>query len=214
METRLPVEVELAYEVMSCQALRVAQEPGGKPHPCSYFRKWGTYHSYDYTTDSPPPERGIVHETRYMGKAPLVPELLSGCRKAPIMALGINPNTPGWWEWKRNSLSPLFDDYRQYAHYFRYRTLAKLELEPDDYAKYGGGKDDTPFSDEELDVPPDAKGDRVVRVRLQEQKMYQGYQDLLDGMAEGMGWGDHELTVGEDLTYGNMVASPSAKWTT
>ena len=43
METRLPVEVELAYEVMSCQAVRIAQEPGKKPHPCSYFRKWGTW---------------------------------------------------------------------------------------------------------------------------------------------------------------------------
>ena len=66
-QTRLPVEVELAYEVMSCQALRCAQEPAATPHPCSYFRKWGTYHSYDYTIDSAPPERGIVHETRYVG---------------------------------------------------------------------------------------------------------------------------------------------------
>jgi hypothetical protein len=214
VETRLPVEVELAYEVMSCQAMRTAQEPGSTPHPCSYFRKWGTYHSYDYTTDAPPPERGIVHETRYVGRAPLVPELLSGCRKAPLMALGINPNTPGWWGWKRNSLSPLFDDYRQYAHYFRYRTLAKLELEPDDYEKYGGGPDDTPLAGKELDVPADANGDRIVRVRLQEQKMYAGYQDLLEGLAEAMGWPDHQLTVGEDLTYGNMVASASAKWTT
>ena len=56
METRLPVEVELAYEVMSCQAVRIAQEPGKTPHPCSYFRRWGTYHSYDcllYTSPSP-----------------------------------------------------------------------------------------------------------------------------------------------------------------
>ena len=95
VETRLPVEVELAYEVMPCQAVRIAQEPGKQPHPCSYFRKWGTYHSYDYTEDVPPPGPGIVHKTRYVGRAPLVPELLSGCRKAPMMALGINPNLPG-----------------------------------------------------------------------------------------------------------------------
>ncbi|MGH2732232.1 MAG: hypothetical protein ACRDJG_04725, partial [Actinomycetota bacterium] len=213
-ETRLPVEVELVYEVMSCQALRVAQEPGATPHPCSYFRKWGTYHSYDYTMDSPPPAPGIVHRTRYVGRAPLVPELLSGCRKAPIMALGINPNVPGWWAAKRGSLNPLFDDYRQYAHYFRYRALAKLELSGEDYRRYGGGEDDTPFSGKELQVPADAGGERVVSVRLQPQKMYRAYQDLLEGLAAEMGWPDHRLSVGEDISYGNMVASPSAKWTT
>jgi hypothetical protein len=213
-ETRLPAEVELAYEVMSCQALRVAQEPGRTPHPCSYFRRWGTYHSYDYAIDGPPATPGIAFKTRYVGRAPLVPELLSGCRKAPIMALGINPNLPGWWAAHRGSLNPLFDDYRQYAHYFRYRTREKLELTAADYTRYGGGPQDTPFSDFELDVPADADGNRVVEVELAAQKMYDGYQDLLDGLAEAMGWPGHELTVGEDVTYGNMVASPSAKWTT
>ncbi len=213
-DTRLPAEVELVYEVMSCQAMRCAQEPGGEPHPCSYFRKWGAYHSYDYTLEGPPPEPGIVQQTSYVGKAPLVPEVLSGCRKAPIMALGINPNLPGWWAAKRRSLNPLFDDYRQYAHYFRYRSHAKLELTEEDYERYGGGPQDTPFTDFELQVPPDANGERVVDVKLQRQKMYDGYQDLLDGLAEKMGWPGGKLAVGEDLTYGNMVASASAKWTT
>jgi hypothetical protein len=214
VETRLPVEVELAYEVMSCQAVRVAQEPGKKPHPCSYFRRWGTYHSYDYTEDMPPPERGIVHKTRYVGRAPLVPELLSGCRKAPLMALGINPNLPGWWGYHRGALNPLFDDYRQYAHYFRYRAHAKLELSDEDYERYGGGPQDKPDSDFELEVPADADGNRVIEVRLARQKMYDGYQDLLEALADAMGWPKEKLSVGEDLSYGNMVASPSAKWTT
>jgi hypothetical protein len=214
VETRLPVEVELAYEVMSCQAVRIAQEPGKTPHPCSYFRKWGTYHSYDYALDVPPPERGIVHRTRYVGRAPLVPELLSGCRKAPLMALGINPNLPGWWPYHRGALNPLFDDYRQYAHYFRYRAHAKLELSDEDYERFGGGEHDTPFSDFELDVPEDANGERQLEVRVARQKMYDGYQDLLEGLADAMGWPKDRLTVGEDLSYGNMVASPSAKWTT
>jgi hypothetical protein len=71
--TRLPIEVELAYEVMSCNAMRTAQEPLSAPHPCNYFRKWGTYHSYDYASGGAPKERGIVHEARYMGRAPLLP---------------------------------------------------------------------------------------------------------------------------------------------
>jgi hypothetical protein len=212
-DTRLPTEVELAYEVMSCNAMRVAQEPLGNPHPCNYFRKWGTYHSYDYTTEGPP-GRGIVHEARYVGRAPLAPELLSGCRKAPLMAVGINPNVPGWWATRRRSVSPLFDDYKQYAHYFRYREVAKLQLSEADYLTYGGGPDDTPFSEVELDVPRDGHGDRPIKVELQPQPMYEAYQGLLDALAEAMGWDNARLTVGEDLSYGNMVAMPSAKWTT
>jgi hypothetical protein len=212
-DTRLPTEVELAYEVMSCNAMRVAQEPVGKPHPCGYFRKWGTYHSYDYTTDGPP-GRGIVHETRYVGRAPLAPELLSGCRKTPLMAVGINPNVPGWWALHRRSVAPLFDDYKQYAHYFRYREVAKLQLSEADYLAYGGGPDDTPFSGFELKVPEDEHGDRSIKVELQPQPMYEAYQSLLDSLAAAMGWHDAQLTVGEDLSYGNMVAMPSAKWTT
>lgn len=213
-DTRLPTEVELAYEVMPCNALRTAQEPGTKPHACTYFRKWGTYHSYDYEMEGPPPQPGIVQKSRYVGRAPLVPEILSGCRKAPIMALGINPNLPGWWPATRRSLNPLFDDYKQYAHYFRYRAVAKLELPKDAYESFGGGEDDTPFSGFELNVPVDANGDRIIPVQLQPQKMYQTYQAMLDALAQAMGWAGHHLVVGEDLSYGNMVASPSAKWTT
>jgi hypothetical protein len=212
--TRLPVEVELAYEVMSCNAMRTAQEPTRKPHPCSYFRRWGTYHAYDYVMEGAPADPGIVHTARYVGRAPLVPELLSGCRKAPILAVGINPNLPGWWAPHRRSVNPLFDDYRQYAHYFRYRAVAKLELPENDYLAYGGGPHDTPFSDFELDVPANEQGDRVISLQLQPQLMYEGYQDLLDALAAAMHWPAGSAVVGEDLAYGNMVATPSAKWTT
>jgi hypothetical protein len=46
------------------------------------------------------------------------------------------------------------------------------------------------------------------------QKMYLAYQELLDLLATGMAWPAGRLAVGEDLSYGNMVACPSAKWTT
>jgi hypothetical protein len=214
--SRLPTEVELAYEVMPCNALRTAQEPVTRPHACRYFRRWGTYHSYDYAVDGAPAGPGVVHEARYVGRAPLVPELLSGCRKAPIMAVGINPNLPGWWPFHRGSLNPLFDDHRQYAHYFRYRAVDKVQLSDADYARFGGGPDDTPLSGLELDVPPGPDGVRRVGLEPAPQRMYAAYQALLDALAEAMGWvgaGAH-LTVGEDLSYGNMVACPSARWTT
>jgi hypothetical protein len=212
--TRLPTEVELVYDVMPCNALRTAQEPGQAPHPCTYFRRWGTYHSYDYASEGPPPGPGIVQESVYLGRGPLVPEVLSGCRKAPILAVGINPNLPGWWTWSRNSLNPLFDDYKQYAHYFRYRAIDKLQVPEDQYQRYGGGPQDTPFSQFELDVPVDGEGRRVVPVTPQPQTMYRTYQSLLDALAAAMGWAEHRLVLGEDMAYGNMVACPSAKWTT
>lgn len=205
--TSLPVEVELAFEVMPCNAMRTAQEPAGTPHACTYFRRWGTYHGYDYDVDGPPPEPGIVHASRYVGRVHPVPEMLSGCRKAPLMAIGINPNLPGWWPQRQHSLTPLFDDYRQYAHYFRYRSVSKLELPRDQYLALGGSEGDGPFSDTVLE-----SGE--VPVQLAPQRMYRVYQGLLDALAKRMGWAGHNLSVGEDLSYGNMVACASAKWTT
>lgn len=155
-----------------------------------------------------------MHRTVYVGRAPLVPELVSGCRKAPILAVGINPNLPGWWANRHNSLNPLFDDVKQYAHYFRYRAIDKLEVPRADYQAMGGGPADTPFSTFQMNVAPGPDGARTIPVRLQPQSMYEAYQSLLDGLAQARGWTGHKLKVGEDLAYGNMVACPSAKWST
>lgn len=210
----IPTEVELAFEIMPCQAERVAQEAGPAPHACAYFRKWGTYHSFDYEQPGPP-KPGTTALTEYLGRAPLVPEMLSGCRKAPIMAVGINPNLPGWWQNLRGSLNPLFDDVQQYAHYFRYRQTSKPELSAADYTAFGGtAADEPPSSQFQLNVPKDAQGEATITVQWREQKMYAAYQSLLDGLAETMGWPAGRLKVGEDLSYGNMVHCPSAKWTT
>lgn len=208
----LPVEVELIYELMPCNAMRTAQEPIGATHPCTYFRKWGTYHSFDYAIDGPPPTPGILQRLAYVGRAQTLPEPLSGCRKAPIVAVGINPNLPGWHARRRGSLNPLFDDYRQYAHYFRYRAVAKLRIPRDDYQQLGGGPADEPFAGRPLEVP-EVDGIREVPAELDNQSMYVGYQGLLDELATTMGWSDAHLAVGEDLAYANMVACPSARWT-
>ena len=69
-------------------------------------------------------------------------------------------------------------------------------------------------SDFELDVPRDDDGARQIPLQLQPQRMYETYQALLDSLGEAMGWTDHEFKVGEDLAYSNMVACPSARWTT
>lgn len=199
---------------MPCSALRVAQEPGGRVHSCAYFRQWGTYHSFDYVMDGPPAAPGIPKLVKYVGRAPLVPEALSGCRKSPILGVGINPNLPGWSPTKRGALNPLFDDYRQYAHYFRYRSTDKLIVSGPAYTNAGGGAHDTPFSNFELNVPVDDQGNRSVTAALDTQSFYRAYQELLNDLATEMQWADASLKVGEDLAYMNMVACPSAKWVT
>ena len=220
-DNHLPTEVELAYEVMPCNALRVAQEPGKDPHPCSYFRKWGDYHSYDYPTIGPPQQGKVVNLPQYVyvGRAPLVPEMVSGCRKAPIMAVGINPNLTGWFAASYNSIYPWFDDYKQFAHYFRYRRTQKLDIPKDEFAKYSAAHEG-PLTQTNpprpntngLDVPTDGHGDRTIPAEPLDVKMYESYESLLSDLAEKMGWQNHSLSLGEDVSYGNMVACPSAKW--
>jgi cytosine/adenosine deaminase-related metal-dependent hydrolase len=203
----MPTEVELVLEVMPCQAMRRSYDSAQTPHPCSYFSEWKFYHAFDYADAGPPPRPGVDHPSTYRGKRQLVPELLSGCRKAPIMCVGINPNLPGWSQSTRNAIHPFFDDYLQYAHYFRYRSTAKLRIPRDDYRAALGGRSDPP-SDARPLVP---EGD-AIDLELDPVTMYQAYQSLLDGLAEAEGWNGHKLAVGEDISYANMVACGSARW--
>lgn len=213
-DSKLPTEVELVYEVMPCNAMRSFLEPFPENHVCRYFNKWGTYHSFDYILDGPQPKPGVPVDVKYVGRARLVPEIMSGCRKVPLMAVGINPNLPGWYAAKRDALNPLFDDYKQYAHYFRYRSTYKLRLGRQSYQAYGGGPHDTADSNFELNVPADTHGDKIVKAIIDEQTMYKGYQGLLNDLAVKMNWDGAELALAEDFGYMNMVACPSARWTT
>lgn len=205
----LPTEVELALEVMPCQADRRVYEPADHPHPCTYFAQWGVYHSYGYEAAGPPHTPGIQQTAVYRGKTALVPEILSGCRKAPLMAVGINPNLPGYWPATHNSVNPDFENFLQYVHYFRYRSIQKLEIPQASYKKLLGNREDGP----QVTTPLTNIGAEIP-TQLIAMSMYEAYQGLLDDMAKQLGWGAHKLTVGEDLSYGNMVACPSAKWLT
>ncbi|CAN5455429.1 hypothetical protein BH10PSE14_BH10PSE14_30750 [soil metagenome] len=205
----LPVEVELALDVMPCQAMRRSYDGAPQPHACAHFAEWGVLHSYDYEGAGPPAGPGIVQQSVYAGKRPVVPEILSGCRKAPILAVGINPNLPGWQARDRNAIHPYFDDYLQYAHYFRWRARDKLRIPQSEYDTLLAGREDGPS----IGTPLIDKG-KPIDVELSPVTMYRQYQTLLDGLAERQGWHDHHLAVGEDLAYANMVACGGARWTT
>lgn len=205
----LPTEVELAVQVQPCLAERRTYERADRAHPCEFFADQGTFHSYDLRAASAPPTPTTLQPVRYAGRRRVVPELLSGCRKAPIMAVGINPNLPAFWPGKHGALEPVFDDLLQYVHHYRYRAIAKLEIEPDAYARLLHGRKDAPAGGPEL-----APEGTTLPVRLADQAMYEAYQGLLDGLAAAAGWHGAVLSVGEDLSYGNMVACGSPRWIT
>ena len=76
LTSKLPVEVELALEVMPCQAMRRSYDSSPEPHPCAYFTEWGDYHSYDYEEWGHPTRASTALPVVYAGKRPPVPELL------------------------------------------------------------------------------------------------------------------------------------------
>lgn len=205
--SQLPIEVELALELMPCFALRSTYDEGHRPHACAYFGEWGHYHSYGYDTEGAPEQPTIVQPATYAGKRRVVPEMLSGCRKAPILCVGINPNLPGWTSTTRNAIHPYFDDVLQYAHYFRYRTRDKLRIPESRYETLLGSAEDGPDV-----VRPLQEAGSAIDVEASPVLMYRQYQRLLDGLAERRGWNGHELAVGEDIAYANMVACPSTRW--
>lgn len=205
--SKMPTEVELVLEVMPCLSMRQTYDSATTAHPCSYFGEWGYYHSYDYGSSGPPEQPKIELPVVYAGKRQVVPELLSGCRKAPILCVGINPNLPGWTDSSRNAVHPYFEDVLQYAHYFRYRTRDKLRIPLADYEDLLGPRTDEPSSPQPLTAPGDD-----LPVERSEVLMYAQYQRLLDGLADRRGWKPHKLAVGEDIAYANMVACPSTRW--
>lgn len=202
---KLPTEVELAIRLQDCLAERRTYERANDAHACEFFADQGAFHSFDLRDGGPPPKPDLVQPASYAGLRRVTPEMLSGCRKAPIMAVGINPNLPGFWQGHRNALLPVFDDVLQYAHHYRYRALGKLQIPRAQYEQLRGDRpEDEPLVDEGDAIPTE----------LADQTMYKAYQSLLDGLAEAMKWSEAKLSVGEDLSYGNMVACGSPRWVT
>ena len=138
-DSQLSAEVQLSWEVMTCRGLRTTYD---KNSPCQWFnRRYGPYPAY--TMDNLPVD--IVEEGKQrpmqgkcVGERYNVPELMSGCRKAPIMSIGINPNLTAY----QTSVAgatwcyPYFDNIEKYAHYFRYRTINQERFTLDFVKKY------------------------------------------------------------------------------
>lgn len=133
----IPLEVQLVNQTISCQI-------------CPYFWEapsmYGPFPGFNWKEDYPAEMRsfsGFPGEAtdwmEGMSQAPAIhrPEVMDGCRKAPIMTIGINPNLTAY---QLNSAAaawayPQFRDregnlqYNRYAYYFRYKTFYQVSLD-------------------------------------------------------------------------------------
>lgn len=125
---KLAPEVGLVWEVMTCLGLRTTYDRPDSP--CHWFNDhYGPYPAYascepgtgaEISCDQKSSFPALSKGTRYN-----VPEILSGCRKAPIMSIGINPNLTAY-QYGINGTTwcyPYFDEITAYAKHFRYRTV-------------------------------------------------------------------------------------------
>lgn len=140
-----PLEVRLVYEVRSCGS-------------CSFFwpseknkQPYGPYTAYDFDTNAPytaKAEAGSGPSRWAMGRTrpPSFPngEVVDGCRKAPIMTIGINPNltafAPGQtgaaWAYPNFTSKNGTDAWAKYAFYYRYRSVYQERLDFDFARRY------------------------------------------------------------------------------
>lgn len=135
-----PLEVKLAFQVRGCGT-------------CDFFwprvkakQPYGPYTAFDMDVNVPypatpesrsGPQRWITGRTR----PPAFPngEVIDGCRKAPIMTIGINPNmtafAPGQtgaaWAYPDFSSDNATNAWAKYAWYYRYRTVYQERLSLD-----------------------------------------------------------------------------------
>ncbi len=208
----LAPEVDIVWETMTCKSMRNYYE--SEEHPCAWFngKQWqkpskqnryfnqGPFYAYDIKVDDQLEEQeGILHAV-YNRKRYTIPELLSGCRKAPIMSVGLNPNLRGTTDPKR--IYPYFDDLQQYAKHFRYRTNFKYSID-----------------DEVFNTHLDPKtGESVfesgenIRLKKRYVSMYKKYEDILNSFQKKIGIEYSRFSLGEDVSYYNFVACHSPRW--
>lgn len=121
-----PLEVALVYTVRSCRTCQFFW-PTEAEHP------YGPFPSYDFTSNTPPmkelPSPWVNGKTSDPGFPN--PDIMDGCRKAPIMTIGINPNLTAFFPGRKGAswCYPDFtsanntDEWIKYAYYYRNRTV-------------------------------------------------------------------------------------------
>jgi hypothetical protein len=127
-----PLEIDLVYNVRPCGTCKFfwPSDPATQPY--------GPYPTYDFLVNEPggPDPRSNIEmfewvKGRTEEQAFPDPEVMDGCRKAPIMTIGINPNltafSPGRmgtsWCYPHFTGADNTDPWTKYAYYYRYRSV-------------------------------------------------------------------------------------------
>ena len=128
-----PLEIELVYNVRPCGTCKFFWPENAATQP------YGPYSSYDFDSNTPAekaPESNSSNSFLWIQgttRPPSFPdaEVMDGCRKAPIMTFGINPNltafgpgqTGASWCYPSFSSDKGTDSWAKYAYYYRYRSI-------------------------------------------------------------------------------------------
>lgn len=129
---RDPLEVRLVEDVARCRACGwFWNDPPYGPYPAYSFE-------HDFPTEVPARARAAIPdpapwlEARVTGNF-VDPQILHGCRKAPVMTIGINPNLAAFWPGTSGARAayPRFESTAQAAYHYRYRTLFQERVDPD-----------------------------------------------------------------------------------
>jgi hypothetical protein len=127
-----PLEVELVFNVRPCGTCSFfwPQDPAQQPY--------GPYPTYDFDSNTPTENTPDANAASFVWLSGTTrppafpdPEIMDGCRKAPIMTIGINPNlttfSPGRtgtsWCYPSFSSDNGTDAWTKYAYYYRYRSV-------------------------------------------------------------------------------------------
>jgi len=126
-----PLEVSLVFNVRPCGTCDFfwPEDPASQPY--------GPFPSFDFESDmpegQPAKDRDAYAWLPVKTREPSFPngEVMDGCRKAPIMTIGINPNltafSPGRtgaaWAYPSFTDAAGTDAWTKYAYYYRYRSV-------------------------------------------------------------------------------------------
>ncbi len=129
-------EIKLVHEVKNCDTC--AWFWGGIP-------PYGPYPAFDWKKTCPkaildhPPQTEDTLPIRWttaegVGQKLVEPAVLRGCRKAPIMTIGINPNLTAYFPSQQGATwaYPWFEQDANYAYYYRHASVYQESLDLED----------------------------------------------------------------------------------
>ncbi|MDD4191935.1 MAG: hypothetical protein PHI28_11430, partial [Mangrovibacterium sp.] len=128
-----PLEVKLVSDVRKCKVCQWFW--GGTP-------PYGNFPVYDWNEEFPEEIRNQKQTTEYVtkpflmgracGQGQVDPGVMHGCRKAPIMTVGINPNMTSYFPGTSGARwsYPNFCNDARYAYYYRHHNVYQESLDP------------------------------------------------------------------------------------